>query len=136
MLAALIPIFGTLIDKIFPDAQKASEAKLKLFELQQNGELARMAEENKLALGQMEINKVEAADPNLFKSGWRPAIGWICGLGLLYQLFLRPLLGWVAMSYLGWQAPPSLDMETLMTLLFGILGLGGLRTFEKTKGVS
>lgn len=136
MLAALIPVFGTLIDKIFPDATKASEAKLKLFELQQNGELARIAEENKLALGQMEVNKVEAADPGLFKSGWRPAIGWICGLGLLYQLFLRPLLGWVAVSYWGWPIPPTLDMDTLMTLLFGMLGLGAYRSFEKVKGVS
>lgn len=136
MLAALVPAAITLIDKIFPDAEKASEAKLKLFELQQNGELARIAEENKLALGQMEVNKVEAADSNIFKSGWRPFVGWVCGGGLAYQLMVRPILGWCAENLWGWNSPPALDMETLLTLLFGMLGLGAYRSYEKVKKVS
>lgn len=121
------PLFK-VIDKVIPDPQAKAQMQLELIRLQQSGELAQMT-------GQMEINKIEAASPDLFRGGWRPFIGWICGAGLLYQFLLRPLLGWVS-SVRGWPVPPALEMDTLLTLLLGMLGLGAYRTAEKIKGAS
>jgi hypothetical protein len=121
------PLFK-VIDKIIPDPQAKAQMQLELIRLQQSGELAQMT-------GQMEINKAEAASPDLFRGGWRPFIGWICGAGLLYQFLLRPLLGWLS-SINGWAVPPPLEMDTLLTLLLGMLGLGAYRTAEKVKGVA
>jgi hypothetical protein len=121
------PLFK-VIDKITPDPQAKAQMQLELLRLQQSGELAQMT-------GQMEINKVEAASPDLFRGGWRPFIGWICGVGLAYQFLLRPLLGWVA-SIKGWPAPAPLEMDTLLTLLLGMLGLGAYRTAEKLKNAA
>jgi hypothetical protein len=90
-----------------------------------------------LAQGQMDINKIEAQSTSFFKSGWRPAVGWVCVVGLAYQFIGRPLLPWIldACMYTV-KDLPSLDMGSLLTLLGGLLGLGGLRTFEKYKGVA
>jgi hypothetical protein len=89
-----------------------------------------------LAKAQIGVNAVEAASPSLFTSGWRPAIGWICGAALAYQYLLRPLVSWGVIAA-GHPLPmmPGLD-ENLWQLLMGMLGLGGLRTFEKVKGVA
>jgi hypothetical protein len=82
---------------------------------------------------QGEINKVEAQHRNIFVAGWRPFIGWVCGFALAYNFVLRDLLIW----FLGQeQVPPALQMEHLMTVLVGMLGLGGMRTFEKLKDKS
>jgi hypothetical protein len=127
-LAAVLDIGSKLIDKLFPDPAAKAAATLKLMELQQSGDLAVIA-------GQIDINKIEAANPNLFVSGWRPAVGWICvaGLGLA---FFGPLFSWVA-ALLGHAIVfPSLPMDVLMTLLIGMLGLGGMRTVEKLNGVA
>lgn len=86
-----------------------------------------------IAKQQNDVNKIEAADPSLFKSGWRPFSGWCCGMGLAYQFLALPLLSWLAVAK-GWPIPPPLDVELLMTLLFGMLGLGSLRTVERIKG--
>ena len=84
---------------------------------------------------QAEVNKVEAANPNVFVSGWRPFAGWVCGAGLAYTFILRPLLPWVV-NLFGATVPelPAIDGDALMTLLFGMLGLGTLRSVEKIKG--
>lgn len=134
MFPLLVPLITTVLDRILPDEKVAAEAKLKMLELAQNGELAKMTAEKELALGQIEVNKVEAASDSLFKSGWRPFIGWTCGGGLFYQLMARPIFGWIASNLWAWTAPPSLETETLMTLLFGMLGLGAYRSVEKIKG--
>jgi len=134
MWQALIPIFGNMVDKIIPDPAQAADAKLKAMEMAQRGELAVMDAEMKLAAAQTEVNKVEAGT-DLFRGGWRPAVGWVCVLGLGYQLVLRPVLPWLV-RVAGGEVPdlPSIDTDTLMVLLTGMLGLGGLRTFEKVKG--
>ncbi len=88
-----------------------------------------------LALGQQEINKVEAASTNWFVAGARPAAMWVCVLGIFYQFVTLPFLIWGSTNF-GWTPPPSLDISTLNTLLFGMLGLGTMRTAEKWKGVS
>lgn len=133
MWTALIPIFGSLLDKVLPDAKASAEAKIKLMELAQQGELAVLNADMQIALGQIEVNKEEAKSDNLFKSGWRPAVGWVCVTGLIYSFIAQPLLVWASVNF-GWQSPPDLDMGTLITLLMGLLGLGGFRTYEKVKG--
>lgn len=135
MWQMLIPVLGSLFDKIIPDPEKAAEAKLKALELAQKGELAVLDADVKMALGQMEINK-EEAKTDLFRGGWRPAVGWSCVAGLVYQFLAMPILPWIA-AVAGFSVPPlpAIDNETLMVLLTGMLGLGGLRSFEKAKGL-
>ena len=124
LVDALLGIGGKLIDKLIPDPAARDAARLDLLKLQQSGELAAM-------LAQTEINKVEAANSSVFVSGWRPAIGWVCALAMAYQYLLRPFL--VAFNPV--LAFPGLD-DNLWQLLAGMLGLGGLRTFEKVNGVA
>lgn len=136
MWPGLIPIVGGLIEKFVPDPKQAADAKLKLLEMAQKGELAVLDADMRLALGQMEINK-EEAKTDMFRGGWRPATGWACVAGLIYQFLAQPLVPWVA-AVVGLAVPPlpPIDNETLMVLLTGMLGLGGLRTFEKFKGAA
>lgn len=134
MIPALIPLISSVLDKVLPDPQAAADAKLRALEMAQRGELAVLDADVRLALGQMEVNKAEAAT-DLFRGGWRPACGWVCAAGLAYAFLLRPLLPWVV-SVAGADVPelPSIDTDTLMALLTGMLGLGGLRTFERVRG--
>lgn len=134
MWAALIPLIGTIVEKVIPDPQAAADAKLRALELAQKGELAALDAEMRLALGQIEVNKAEATT-DMFRGGWRPAVGWTCVFGLAYQFILQPLLPWLVTLF-GAQVPPlpTIDNESLMVLLTGMLGLGGLRTFERVKG--
>jgi len=90
--------------------------------------------EQELLKGQLDINKIEAASDSLFKSGWRPAVGWVCVVALFYQFLLRPLLPW-AMAAAGTPLPEMPDLgDNLWELMFGMLGLGGLRSFDKGRG--
>lgn len=122
-------LFGALpsiLDKIFPDKTKAEEAKARLLELQVNGELDALK-------GQLEINKAEAASGSAYTAGWRPTIGYICALGLAYNFIIYPLLTWYVSAYHPTFTPPPLFDDSLMELVTGMLGLAGLRTFEKTR---
>jgi hypothetical protein len=87
--------------------------------------------------GQLEINKAEASSSSLFVAGWRPYVGWVCGSALAYHFMLQPCLAFLIALY-KWQAPPlpAFDMGSLMTILLGMLGLAGARTYEKVKGVA
>lgn len=134
ILSSLFTIGQSLLDRLFPDPEKKAAAQLELLKMQQNGELAQLASTTDLAKAQIAVNAAEAATGNWFIAGWRPAVGWTCAGGLFYQIIARPILGWIMTNTLGWTQPPSLEMETLMTLLFGMLGLGGYRTIEKLKG--
>lgn len=136
MLPLLVPLISNVLDKIFPDETKATEAKLKVMELAQNGELAKLEHETKLAVGQMEVNKEEAKG-NAWQSGWRPAVGWVCATGLAYSFVIKPLLpALLFMSGVYIDPLPVLDNAELMTLLFGLLGLGAYRTVEKVKNAN
>lgn len=128
-ISAALDLGNTLIQRIFPDPAQAAQAKLELIKLQQSGDLAQIT-------GQLEINKVEAANASVFVSGWRPAIGWICAAALGYQYLVRPLAiaGFAAFGH-PLPVMPGLD-DNLWQLLLGMLGLGGLRTFEKLNGVA
>lgn len=134
MTPLLLPLITGVLDKILPDPQAAAEAKLKALELAQRGDLAGLEAEAKLAAGQLEVNRAEAAT-DAFRGGWRPACGWVCAAGLAYTFLLRPLLPWFA-AVAGFDVPelPAIDSEPLMVLLTGMLGLGGLRTLERVRG--
>jgi len=112
-----------------------AEQATRLMERASALEEAALSADVQAMVGQMEINKIEAASDNLFKSGWRPSVGWTCVAGLAYTFLLRPLLPWMA-NLCGLAVPPMppIDMGELMILLGGLLGLGGFRTFEKTRG--
>lgn len=125
-----------IIDKVIPDPAQKDAAKLALLQLQQSGELAELEANVKLATAQTDTNKTEAANASIFVSGWRPFIGWTCGIGLSVQFLVGPLLTYAADLYGHPLAFPQLDTGTLMTLLVGMLGLGGYRTFEKINGVT
>lgn len=137
LLGTLIGIGKDLIDRVFPDKDKQAaeraSAELELLKLTQTERIQDKANEVAIALGQNEVNKVEAGSDGLFRGGWRPFVGWVCGTGLAYQMVFRPIFGWAGQNFYGWVLPPSLELDTLLTLLFGMLGLGAYRTYEKIK---
>jgi hypothetical protein len=123
-VTALFEVGSKVLDRVLPDPAQQAAAKLELMKLQQNGELAQIT-------GQMEINKVEAASSSLFVSGWRPSVGWVCSAGFAVQFIIGPLAEWGA-ALAGHPVKfPQMDTGTMMPLLLGMLGLGGLRTAEK-----
>lgn len=133
MFGAIVPLVTMILDKVIPDKTVADASKVKLIELAQTGELAAMNAVLQRDLAQMEVNKVEAAT-DLFRGGWRPFVGWVCGSGLAMQFVIGPILTW-ATTLAGRSIQfPVLDLSVLLTLLFGMLGLGAMRTTEKLKG--
>jgi hypothetical protein len=129
IIDSVLSIGEKLIDKLIPDPKQKAEAILKLKELEQSGDLAVIA-------AQVDINKIEAANPRMFVSGWRPSVGWICSAALAVQLVIGPLAVWISAALGHELVLPHLDTELLTTLLVGMLGLGGLRTVEKLQGVA
>lgn len=133
-IAALIPIVGTVLDKIFPDKEAANAAKLKFFELQQQGELQELSAYTELSKAQTEVNKAEAQSDGIYKGGWRPAIGYVCAVALAYQYIIYPLLVFVMhYAFPGMNPPPPMVDDTMWELVFGILGLGAMRSWDKRK---
>lgn len=134
--ADLVKVGMSIIEKVIPDPNAKAAAQLELLKAQQAGELAKIQIDVDLAKGQMAINAEEAKSSSLFVSGWRPCIGWICGFGLGFQFIVAPMATWgTQLAGKVVQFPP-LDTSTLLTLLFGMLGLGAYRTAEKIKGVA
>ena len=133
-LGSVFNLGSKIIDKIWPDKVEAEKAKLKLFELTQAGEFKELEAELEKARMQVNVNTAEAQSGSNFRGGWRPFIGWICGLGLAYAVLLQPLItGVVQATVPNMQGfvMPDVQTDALMALLFGMLGLGGYRTYEK-----
>lgn len=131
-----VPLIGNLLDRLLPDPKVAADAKLKLAEMVQSGQLEELHAETQLAQGQQDINKAEATNASIFVSGWRPFIGWTCGSAMAYKFILAPLL---AFGFAAFGHPlnlPVLDYAEMSTVLMGMLGLGGMRTYEKVKGAA
>jgi hypothetical protein len=129
--------FGAkIIDKVWPNPAERDAAKLELFKAQQAGQFKEMDQAFESMKAQIGVNAVEAASADPFTSRWRPFIGWVCGTGLALQFIVNPMATWIATIMGHSIAFPNLDLGTLMTLLFGMLGLGALRTHEKVKGVA
>lgn len=121
-----------IIDKIIPDPAAKAQAQLAVLQLQQSGQLAELQGQLQQQLAQSTVDNSDAQSKDWFQSDWRPFVGWICGLGLCYSFLLRPLIAWLSPL---WKLPdpPALDLGTLMTLLFGMLGLGALKMNETIK---
>jgi hypothetical protein len=124
--SAVSSLFG-LIDSLFTSDEERSNAKLRILELQAKGDLAQLA-----------VNTAEAANESLFVSGWRPFIGWVCGGAFAYSFLIQPFMAfvaWIVFSSTGQvmsiDTLPELDLAMMMPVLLGMLGLGGLRTYEK-----
>jgi hypothetical protein len=136
-VTAALGIGEKLIDRLWPDPAKAGEAKLELAKMAQTGELARLTATTELAKGQLQINAEEAKSASLFVSGWRPAVGWVCGLAFAYAAVIEPMARFAASVGFGYKGDfPVIDTALTMQVLFGILGLGALRTREKEKKVA
>lgn len=132
VLNAASPLLGglfQLVDELFTSPEERDTAKLRILELHHQG-----------ALGQLEVNKAEAAHTSLFVAGWRPFVGWVCGLAFAWSFLLYPMFTAVV-SYIAVQngvqvdfsGVPQADMQVMLPVLFGMLGLGAMRTYEKTQ---
>lgn len=124
----IIAIGGKLLDKLIPDKDARDKAQAILVQTAQDQDF-------QLSLGQIEVNKIEAQSDSLFKSGWRPFVGWTCASAFSLHFVLFPLIDKYIVSTGGTAIAIPFEMDALMTVLFGLLGLGGFRTFEKIKGI-
>jgi len=131
-ITAIFDMGKIAIEKIWPDANKRAEEIRKLEELKQNGDLALLEAHVKLMLAQINVNLEQAKSKDWKIAGARPFIIWVCGFGLLFQYIIHPLLIWIwAFASMTGTPPLPLDMSVMMPLLLGLLGLGGMRSFDK-----
>lgn len=128
ILGPLLEVGRTLLDRFVPDPAKKAEAEMELVRMASDGEL-------KQVIAQLEINAREAQHPSLFVAGGRPFFLWISGCGFGYAVLLQPMLAWWA-SIKGWPAPPLPNVDLLWVVVSGLLGISGLRSVEKVKGVT
>jgi hypothetical protein len=130
-LSSILDFGKAVIERFIPDPKQKAEAIEKLAEMKQSGDLAAMA-------AQTNINAIEAANPNMWVAGWRPGIGWVCGAGLAMAYVVGPLvelvIALVAVAHGKPFVAPVVDMNTLSPILLGMLGMAGLRTYEKVQG--
>lgn len=130
-IAALIPLLAPVLEQLvkhIPDPQAREKAR-------SEAEATLLTLLGQQQQGQVEINKIEAANANVFVAGWRPFIGWVCGVALGYTYIIAPFWAWVLVVWYPGTILPSLPTDNLFELVLALLGLGGLRTFEKIKGV-
>lgn len=130
LLPAILPALTDVIGRFLPEDKEARAEAERQIEQQLATHLA------KIDLAQLDINKQEASHRSIFVAGWRPFIGWTCGLALAWTYVGVPILQFILAQTGHLIDLPSLDMSQMMPVLMGILGLGGLRTFEKFKKVS
>lgn len=132
VLGAIVPI----IERLWPDPQKAAEAKLEMFKMEREGAFKEISMQLQNDLAQLAVNKEEST-AGVFRGGWRPFVGWVCGTSLAYNYIVLPLGTWVAMVIYGYAGafPPPIDFSVMAPILLGMLGLGYLRTDEKKAGL-
>ena len=128
-MALIDTIFGTIssvLDKVIPDANAREKAKEEL-------QRSLNDQDFQIALEQIKVNAIEAQSESFFKSGWRPSVGWICSIAFGLHFVILPLFNYFIM--LCGQQPilVPFQMDTLLTVLLGLLGMGTLRTVEKMK---
>ena len=128
ILGSIFELGKSLIERWLPDPEAKRAAEMELMRMAADGEL-------KQVIAQLEINAREATHPSIFVAGWRPFFGWIGGVGFLYTTVAQPMLVWYGAAK-GWPTPPEVNLDLLWVVVTGMLGIGGLRTFEKSKGVS
>ena len=128
ILAPVLEIGKSLLDRWFPEPEKKAAAEAQMLLLLQEHGLRKV-------LAKLEDGAREAGSAPIFVAGWRPFVGWCCGAGFLWAAIGQPLFGWLAAAK-GWPLPPSVNNDLLLTVLGGMLGLGAMRSFEKSKGVA
>lgn len=129
IVTALVPALGTLVDRLIPDKAAAERAKADM-------EAALIKASNEAALAQVEVNKIEAGHSSVFVAGWRPAIGWVCAAALAWAFIVAPVASWTMAALGVRETLPAIGTDNLFELVLAMLGLGGLRTFEKMRGVA
>jgi hypothetical protein len=129
MINAIIPIIGSVLDKIIPDNNAKEQAKQQI-------EKALIDNAAQINLTQAETNKIEASHRSVFVSGWRPFLGWCSGLGFAWVFVVSPVAQWVLALQGINLVLPQLQTDVLMELTLAMLGLAGLRTWEKSKGLT
>ena len=125
---AIIELGAKLLDKVIPDKDAREKAQAELLKAAQDQDF-------QLALAQIKVNEEEAKSDNIFKSGWRPSIGWTCSVAFVLHFVAFPIINFVLVGLGYKEVVISFDMTTLMTVLGGLLGIGTLRTYEKVKGI-
>ena len=130
LLPAILPNIGYVVGRFLPEDKEAAEKAKREIESNLTEHLA------KIDLAQLEINKAEGQHRSIFVAGWRPFLGWTCGFALAYTYVIQPMASFI-LGQTGYLIQlPEVDMALMMPVLLGMLGLGGLRTFEKFKKVS
>jgi hypothetical protein len=127
-LAPILDLAKGMIDRWFPDPAQKAKAEMDMMVLLQTQDMQKV-------IGQLQVNAAEAASLSIFVAGWRPFVGWCCGLGFLWATIGQPVFAYVA-TVKGWPPAPAIDTDVLMYVLGGMLGLGTLRTVEKARGVA
>lgn len=125
-VTSILSVGATLIDRLIPDKTAAAAAKAELIKMQAQGELDQMA-------GQLQVNAAEAQSSSPFVAGWRPFIGWICGIALAVDFIVRPLFSWACNLAHHPAEFPTLDMTELMPLVLGMLGMTAAHAWEGVK---
>jgi len=129
LITTLLPVLGEVVSRLVPDAAGQQKALQEI-------EAALIKAETEGRLAQIEVNKVEAGHRSIFVAGWRPFTGWCCAAALAYHFIVAPVAVFVMATAGVEQTLPAFDMDALLTVLLGMLGLGGMRSFEKFKGVA
>jgi len=127
-ILSILEIGAKLLDKVIPDKDAREKAQAELIKASQDQDF-------QLSLAQIKVNEEEAKSDSLFKSGWRPSIGWTCSIAFILHFVAFPVINFIIVSLGYKEVVISFDMATLMTVLGGLLGIGGLRTYEKLKGI-
>ena len=140
-IGPILEIGKGIINRLFPDPAATAAAQLELLKMQQNGDLAQLAADTDLAKLQIQTNVEEAKNANIFVSGWRPAVGWTCAAAFAYSYVLLPFAQFLVFTFgtsemVGQlKLAPKLELSEMLPVLLGMLGLSGLRTTERIKGV-
>jgi hypothetical protein len=133
LLSGLFDIGKSLIDRFFPDPASKAAAQLELLKMQESGDLQRLAMETDLSKLQIQTNVEEAKSTNWWVAGWRPFVGWVCGAGLAYVAVIEPVARFIAQVWFHYTgAFPAIDTSLTMQVLLGMIGLGAMRTVEKS----
>jgi Holin of 3TMs, for gene-transfer release len=136
-IGSVFDFLGKAADKIWPNADEANKAKFAMFQAQQAGELKGLEQEFELAKSQIAVNAIDAASPSLLNSGGRPACIWIGAFSMAYVSIIEPVARFVAtvcFHYTG--AFPVIDTSLTMQVMFGLLGLSGMRSYDKKQGTA
>ena len=129
LLPSILPVVGDVLDRFFPNKEEKAKAAREI-EARLSDHLAQ------IDVAQIRVNEKEASHRNLFVAGWRPFIGWSCGLALFYTYLAQPVVTFILIQRGQYVDLPPIDLGAMMPVLLGMLGLGGLRSWEKSKGLT